>query len=232
MGLYLNRWSQPYLATGRSITATTGLGKVGGLGVYYTPSSSKFTIWSPESSNVILNLSGTDYTVNRDYSYSEQDIYSVTISGDYHLVEYYFKINGIAVRDPYGVLSKPTENVNIVMDLDQTDPDGGWVERPILAEREDAIIYEIHIRDFTLDWTSGVSDDKKGKFLGMVETGTKYHGFSTGIDHLKELGVNTVQILPFYDFTTDQYNWGYDPRNFNVPEEQYASDGADYIDRV
>ena len=216
----------------RSITSNNGLGKSDGLGVYYTTSSSKFSIWSPDSSNVKLMLNGSEYNLSRDYGYTESDIYSVTVQGDQKLKEYYFKINGIQVRDPYAVMAKPSQNVNIVMDLSQTNPDGGWVASPLLNEREDAIIYEMHVRDFTLDSSSGVSPDKRGKFLGMVETGTTCNGLTTGIDHLKELGINTIQIMPFYDFSTGQYNWGYDPRNYNVPEEQYSQNPYDYEYRV
>ncbi|MDA3809391.1 MAG: alpha-amylase family glycosyl hydrolase [Spirochaetaceae bacterium] len=209
-----------------------GLGDVQGLGVYYTSTSSRFSIWSPDSNNVLLVLNGIEYNVLLDSTVPYTDIYSVIIPGDHQLEEYYYKINNIAVRDPYGIMVKPGENINIVMDLNQTDPDDGWVGSPLLNEREDAIIYEVHIRDFTLDSSSGVTDAIKGKFPGMVETGTTYNGYSTGIDHLKELGINTVQILPFYDFGTQQYNWGYDPVNYNVPEEQYSADPYDYSNRI
>jgi type I pullulanase len=121
---------------------------------------------------------------------------------------------------------------NVVIDLSTTEPDGGWAARPAMVEREDAIIYEVHVRDFSIDSTSGVTAAKKGKFMGMVETGTTYSGVKTCIDHLKELGVTHVQILPFYDFATAQYNWGYDPKNFNIPEEQYSMTPADSVNRI
>ncbi len=203
------------------------------LGVDYSPEQTTFAIWSPDTSDVVLNLDGTDYPCQRAVDFDGYTkIYGVTIPGDHKLKEYQFKINGVAVRDPYGTMVKPGTNINIVMDVDSIVPMGGWVARPALTEREDAVIYEVHVRDFTLDSTSGVPDDKKGKFLGMVETGTTYNGVTTGIDHLKELGVTHVQILPFYDFATSMYNWGYDPVNYNVPEEQYSMTPYDYENRV
>ena len=238
------------------------------LGAYYTSSATTFTIWSPDSGNVKVVVDGQEYTCEKNFkvdgSYPDaSNIYGVTVAGDLHLKEYQFKINGKDVRDPYGKMVKyeaedaksgakdtRTENgasitsycgsnVNIVMDMSATDLSGGWAARPALNKREDAIVYEVHINDFTADSTSGVSSGKKGKYLGMVETGTTYSGVKTGIDHLKELGVTHVQILPFYDFgtrynasTNEIYNWGYDPVNYNVPEDRYATDPADYIARV
>lgn len=233
------------------------------LGAYYTPSSTTFTIWSPDSSQVTVTVDGVSYscskgfTVDGDYPDSI-NIYGVTVPGNLHLKEYQFQINGTPVRDPYGVMVKKesgvkktyTENgasitadtgsnTNIVIDLEQTEPTGGWTTLPVLTNREDAIIYEVHVGDFTSDPDSGVSSNKRGKYLGMVETGTKYSTVSTGIDHLKELGITHVQIMPIYDFATkynastgEDYNWGYDPVNYNVPEERYACDPENYTERI
>ena len=203
------------------------------LGAVYSPTETDFRIWSPDSSNVKVVVDGIEYTCQRIPDFDGYTgIYGVTVSGDLHLKEYQFKINGIGVRDPYGVMVVPGTNTNVVIDLAQTEPDGGWAARPTLVNREDAVIYEVHVRDFTIDATSGVSAEKKGKFMGMVESGTSYQGVATGIDHLKELGVTHVQIMPFYDFATGMYNWGYDPVNYNVPEEQYAMDSYDYVGRI
>jgi pullulanase/glycogen debranching enzyme len=98
---------------------------------------------------------------------------------------------------------------------------------------------EVHIGDFTSDSSWGGTAAKAGKFPGMVETGTKYSGVSTGIDHLKELGITHVQLLPFYDYATknntslsDIYNWGYDPVNYNVPEDRFSTCPSDYVERI
>lgn len=243
------------------------------LGAYYTKTATSFSIWSPDSSNVKVVVtpkggSAKEYTctsgfqVDGNYPDSSK-IYGVTVSGDLHLAEYQFKINGTNVRDPYGVmikydgnqqktnqLSSGKENgfnytsyagpsANIVIDLDQTDPEGGWAERPKLDNRNDAIVYEVHVGDFTSDATWGGTAKNAGKFPGMVETGTKYGSVSTGIDHLKELGVTHVQLLPFYDYATknntslsDIYNWGYDPVNYNVPEDRFSTCPSDYVERI
>ena len=243
------------------------------LGAYYTKSATSFSIWSPDSSNVKVVVtpkggSAKEYTctsgfqVDGNYPDSSK-IYGVTVSGDLHLAEYQFKINGTNVRDPYGVmikydgnqqktnqLSSGKENgfnytsyagpsANIVIDLDQTDPEGGWAERPKLDNRNDAIVYEVHVGDFTSDSTWGGTAKNAGKFPGMVETGTKYGTVSTGIDHLKELGITHVQLLPFYDYATkhnttlnDIYNWGYDPVNYNVPEDRFSTCPGDYVERI
>ena len=209
------------------------------LGAEYDAAATTFAIWSPETADVILNLNGVDFPMQKvadQNGYS--DIYGVKVEGDLHKQPYFFKVGGVQVRDPYGKMAIPNEDINIVMDMSRSAPLGGWVSRPTLIEREDSIIYEIHVRDFTIDASSGVSPTKRGKFLGMVESGTTFQNVSTGIDHLKELGVTHVQILPFYDFAscphiidTSCYNWGYDPRNYNVPEERYSI-SQDYDDRV
>ena len=205
------------------------------LGALYTPEFTSFRIWSPDSSNTAVEVDGKEYAMKKLVPFAGyEDIYHVKVDGDLAGAEYQFKINGEVVRDPYGVMAKADEDVNIVMDVENIEPDGGWSLRPALEYREDAVIYEMHVRDFTIDDSSGVSSSKQGKFLGMVEEGTTVPGtdIETGIDHLKELGVTHVQIMPFYDFTTEMYNWGYDPRNYNVPEDQYAQNPDDYQQRV
>lgn len=244
------------------------------LGAYYTKSATSFSIWSPDSSNVKVVVtpkggSAKEYACSANFqvdgNYPDASkIYGVTVSGDLHLAEYQFKINGTNVRDPYGVMVKydgnqqksnvlksnglengfnytayAGESANIVIDLDQTDPEGGWAERPKLDNRNDAIVYEVHVGDFTSDTTWGGTAANAGKFPGMVETGTKYGSVSTGIDHLKELGVTHVQLLPFYDYATkhnttlnDIYNWGYDPVNYNVPEDRFSTCPGDYVERI
>lgn len=243
------------------------------LGAYYTSSATSFSIWSPDSVNVTLTVKpvgGAEQTytcekgfkVDGDYP-DAANIYGVTVPGDLHLAEYQFKIDGVAVRDPYGKMIKydgnqqksnkiadGTENgfaytsyagpsVNIVVDMDKTEPAGGWAARPTLENRCDAIVYEVHVGDFSSDSSWGGSSINAGKFPGMVESGTSYSGVTTGLDHLKELGVTHVQLLPMYDFATkyntslnDIYNWGYDPVNYNVPEDRYSTCPDDYVERI
>lgn len=200
-----------------------------GLGAIYSLGSTSFSLWSPDSSDVKLWLDGKIYAMRKiPNGGGLSDVYGVTVPGDHHLQRYNFRIAGRTARDPYGVMVEPATDFNIVVDLAKTEPEGGWVPRPALKEREDSILYEVHVRDFTIDDSSGVEAGKRGKFLGMVQAGSRYQGLTTGIDHLKELGVTHVQILPMFDYracTNNQancYSWGYDPLNFNVPEENYS----------
>jgi pullulanase len=213
------------------------------LGAMYTPQATTFSIWSPDSDDVKLFLEGQAQTIamaripdTDQYS----DVYRVTVPGDHHLKRYNFLIRSKTVRDPYGVMVEPATNNNIVVDLSKTEPEGGWAPLPILAQREDAVIYELNVHDYTADPSSGVSPEKRGKFLGLVEHGSRVDGRRTGIDHLIDLGVTHVQIMPMFDYSSCPpsapsgcYNWGYDPANYNVPEERYSQfSRTDYLNRV
>ncbi len=231
------------------------------LGAQYTTGYTTFTLWSPDSTNVTVTVDGVTYTMDKVADFNGYTgVYGCTISGNLENMEYQLKVNGKNVRDPYGKMVKydpaladgqgtsyventatctanTGSSVNIVMNMDKTKI--LWSARPELKEREDSIIYEISIRDFTISGNSGVTATKKGKYLGMVETGTTNGSAKTGIDHLKELGVTHVQIMPFYDFATKKngktgeiYNWGYDPVNYNVPEERFSQTPADYEARI
>ena len=203
------------------------------LGAEYTSSGTTFRIWSPNSSSVSVTVDGTKYDMSKADISCLTDVYEVFVDGDLAGKTYQFSIGGKDVRDPYGkMVANGSDTANIVMDMSQTEPDEAWVDAPELKNREDSVIYEVHVRDFTIDETSGVVDGKRGRYLGMVQTGTTYNGVTTGIDHLKELGVTHVQLQPIYDYATcsnvdsqsnDCYNWGYDPWNYNVPEDRYSS---------
>ena len=107
----------------------------------------------------------------------------------------------------------------------------------------DAIIYELHVRDLTTHSSWNGSEENRGKYLGLIETGTTYQGVTTGFDHIKELGITHVQLLPFFDYgvvdeskldiaTYNAFNWGYMPLNFNVLEGTYSSDPYDGLKRI
>lgn len=214
------------------------------LGAIYTSSSTTFRIWSPNSSDVKLDVGGESYTLTKANDMCYSDTYEVVVNGDLAGQKYQFTIGGKKVRDPYGrMVALGDDTANIVMDLATTNLADGWADTPALKNREDSIVYEVHVRDFTIDETSGVDADKRGRYLGMVQTGTTYQGVKTGIDHLKELGVTHVQLQPIYDFKTcanidsqddSCYNWGYDPWNYNVPEERYSTafNSEDYATRI
>jgi pullulanase len=217
------------------------------LGAVYAEAKTGFSIWSPDSGNVALSLEGIRYPMARvadANGYSA--VYAVEVTGDQHLKRYHFEIDGRAVRDPYGVMVSPETDDNIVIDPRRTALAGGWSARPALLAREDAVIYETHVRDFTIDASSGVAADKRGKYLGLVQSGTTVNAVAgapkTGIDHLVDLGVTHVQLMPLQDFGScspsavrsnpDCYNWGYDPVNYSVPEERYSAAPNDPVARI
>ncbi|MEU4089820.1 alpha-amylase family glycosyl hydrolase [Streptomyces aureus] len=193
------------------------------LGALYSPAATTFRIWSPDTSNVKVTIAGSTYSLSPVTLSGYSNVYQVVVGGDLKDEGYQFSVGGNLVRDPYAQMVKPGTTQGIVVDSAAAAPTGGtWAPRPSRANREDAVIYELSVRDFTIDPSSGVATTKRGKFLGLVQGGTTHSGVKTGIDHLKELGVNTVQLMPSFDFGTTVPNWGYDPVNYNVPEEQYS----------
>ncbi|CDB10372.1 pullulanase type I [Bacteroides sp. CAG:633] len=207
----------------------------------YAPEATRFTLWAPTADEVRLMLyeageGGHAYeTVSMERA--EEGTWKTKVEKDLKGKFYTFnvKIDGKWQGDTPGINAKAV-GVNgkraAIIDLRETDPEG-WAEdkRPPLASPADIIIYEVHHRDFSVHPSSGI--EHKGKFLAMTETGTKNPGgMATGIDHLKELGVTHVHILPSYDYASvdetrldeNKYNWGYDPLNYNVPEGSYSTD--------
>ncbi len=221
------------------------------LGATYSEQSTTFAIWSPDRNSVELWLDGQ--TIPMGYigdAIKQPGVWAVTVPGNYYLKRYQFILDDVPVRDPYAVMVEPGTDFCIVMDPLRIQPEGGWAQTPPLVNREDAVIYEMSVRDFTFSPTSGVTPELRGKFLGLVEPNTYlYKGqegadaaIKTGIDHLKELGVTHVQLMPVFDYATcslkdrkngpNCYNWGYDPENFNVVEERYSTRPNDYEHRV
>lgn len=207
----------------------------------YSPIETKFTLWAPtaEEVRVLLYDSGNEGPAYQTLSLEmgEDGIWNTSIKEDLKGKFYTFnvKVNGKWLGDTPGIMAKAV-GVNgkraAVIDLRSTDPEG-WANdvRPLLKDYADIIVYEMHHRDFSLDSVSGIRN--KGKFLALTELGTTTsQGEKTGIDHLKELGVTHVHILPSYDYASvdeskpdkAQYNWGYDPQNYNVPDGSYSTD--------
>ena len=234
----------------------------GELGAIYSDTETTFKIWAPISDNITLNLytkghksTETDYQGNPgvDTAYEthaltlgQKGVWSVTVPGDLNGVYYTFSIdNGgliTEIVDPYAFTAGINGKRGMVIDFDLYDPTN-WDSdtRPDTMDAyTDAIIYELHVRDLTSHSTWTGTEDYRGKFLGLVEEGTTYQGITTGFDHIKELGVTHVQLVPVFDHgIIDErrlndptyfgikdgiFNWGYMPENFNVVEGSYSTD--------
>jgi pullulanase len=206
-----------------SVHASGPASPTGTLGAIYSAASTTFRIWSPDSSNVSVTIGGVSYPMGPTTLTGYTDVYQTVVAGNLKDQSYQFYVANNAVRDPYALMVNPGTTQGVVVDMASILPSAGsWAPTPALTNREDSVIYELDVRDFTIDASSGVDPAKRGKYLGLVQTGTSYDGVKTGIDHLKDMGVTTVQILPTFDFSDTEPNWGYDPLNFNVPEEQYS----------
>ncbi|UUS34997.1 alpha-amylase family glycosyl hydrolase [Streptomyces changanensis] len=179
-------------------------------------------MWSPDSSQVSVTVGGQSHPLQPADVSGYTGVYQAVVPGNWKNQPYQFRVGNNTVRDPYARMVKPGTTEGIVMDTESITPVGGWAPRPVITKREDAVIYEMNVRSFTIDPSSGVDAAKRGKFAGLTQTGTTHNGVKTGIDHLKELGVTHVQLLPSFDFNSTVPNWGYDPLNYNVPEEQFS----------
>lgn len=207
----------------------------------YAPDGTRFSLWAPTADEVRLMLynegeGGHAYrTVAMEAG--EEGVWHTIVSEDLLGKFYTFnvKIDDRWLGDTPGIFAKAV-GVNgqraAVIDLRTTDPEG-WADdrRPPLRSAADVVIYEMHHRDFSVSPASGI--EHKGKFLALTEEGTRSpEGLATGIDHLRELGVTHVHLLPSYDYASvdetrlddNQYNWGYDPQNYNVPDGSYSTD--------
>ena len=214
-----------------------------------TPRQANFRLWSPKAEAVRLMIYPTDRNSKAietvDMKASENGTWTASLAGNYYGKFYTFSIkhNGRWLDETPGVWAKAVGTNGhraAIIDFDTTDPAGWSDDRgPVVDNITDVVLYEMHHRDFSVDPSSGIVN--KGKFLALTEAGTHNQtGESTGIDHLKELGVTHVHILPSYDYNSvdeanlpsNQYNWGYDPYNYNVPEGSYSTNPADPVVRV
>ncbi|MBI9015268.1 MAG: type I pullulanase [Clostridiales bacterium] len=208
------------------------------LGVTYTKEASEFRIWSPVASRVLLDVEGDIYTLKRQ----EKGVHYVKVEGDLAGKSYEYLLNishnWHHAIDPYALSSTPNHKKSVVLDTDIIDINLNKEMLPVLNQKTDSIIYELHVRDFSSKASSGIKE--QGKFLGLIEEGTTSdRGDVTGLDYLLNLGFTHLQLLPIYDFgsvdelnPSSHYNWGYDPMQFNVPEGSYASDVNDPYSRV
>ena len=213
------------------------------LGATWTAEKTTFRVWAPTADAVRVNLyeSGTEGTEDLiEQLTMTPDVNGTWVAekeGDLNGTYYTYEVDVIGETreacDPYARATGVNGKRAMVIDLDSTDPEG-WendVDPHYDNEITDAVIYELHIRDLSVDESSGIQN--KGKYLGVIETGTtNAAGVPTGLDHIKSLGVTHLHLLPSYDYGSvdeskldiPQFNWGYDPVNYNVPEGSYSTD--------
>jgi pullulanase len=215
----------------------------------YSKAATVFKIWSPTAEKVKLNLykkgNGGDAFEIHELKPDANGLWTKELSGDWNgtYYTYQIKVDGKWLDETPGTYAQAV-GVNgkraMVLDMNSTDPEG-WNndQGPKISTPNEAIIYELHIRDLTIHPESGSSFP--GKYLGLVESGTKGpKNVSTAIDHLKELGITHVHLLPTYDhYSIDetnldkpQFNWGYDPQNYNVPEGSFSTNPFDAEVRI
>jgi len=219
------------------------------LGASYSKKATTFKVWSPNAASVRVNIfeHGSDNEgdagsiMSRAMSLDKTTgVWSVTINGDLLNKYYTYSVtHGKTTKETADVYAKAC-GVNgqrsMVVDLSTTNPDGWENDKHVLVQNQtDASVWEISVADFSSSESSGVSEANRGKYLAFTEEGTTVNGVqgasSTCVDYLKKLGVKYVQIMPFYDFGSvdesknimDQYNWGYDPVNYNCPEGSYST---------
>ena len=241
---YLEAEAQAYLKTQADKSKTD-------LGANYTPEKTTWKVWSPSASRVQLKLysTGSDMesgarTIGKyDMTFDKATgVWSYAITGDQKNVYYTYIITSSAgTKETYDIYAKAA-GVNgdrsMVVDLDSTDPDG-WDkdEHVFLDQQTEAGIWEVHIADLTSSDTSGVDKNYRGKYLGFAEGGLTINGKDgakrVGIDYLVEQGINAVHIQCPFDFASgdetnpESYNWGYDPKNYNLPEGMYSTNPYD-----
>jgi len=212
------------------------------LGVWYTKVKTTLRIWAPTAQQVELRIYGQSTggeAIRIDQFFKDKEgTWTIALAGDFKGYYYTIRVNdGDWLNETPGIDARAigTNGLRgLIFDPEATNPEG-WLadQRVELINPVDAIIYELHVRDFSISATSGMKN--KGKFLAFTEHGTlSPKGLTTGIDHLKELGITHVHLLPVNDFTSvdenapdASYNWGYDPQNFNAPEGSYSTNPKD-----
>lgn len=215
----------------------------------YTPSVTSFHLWSPNADEVRLMLyeeaEGGHAFQTHHMKLGDDGTWHVDVNEDLKGKFYAFnvKMQDEWLGDTPGLFAKAV-GINghrgAIIDMVQTNPTGWENDRkPALRSVADVVVYEMHHRDFSIDASSGI--EHKGQFLALTEQGTQSpEGLATGIDHLKELGVTHVHLLPSYDYASidehtfkdSHYNWGYDPQNYNVPDGSYATDPTQPVTRI
>ena len=217
----------------------------GPLGAAYSPSGTHLRLWAPTAQSVRVDLyrkgDGGACIGSLPLSPWGQGVWGVYLPGDQHGKYYNFNVTtewgSVTTADPYARAAGVNGARSMIVDLARTDPPG-WEQdkRPVIPASKRSV-WEVSVRDFSQDPASGVRNAWRGKFLAFTQQGTTLNGdgvHPTCLNYLKRLGVRYVQLMPIFDFgsvdesrpLTRQYNWGYDPANYNVPEGSYSTDPA------
>ena len=210
----------------------------------YSADKTTFEVWAPTAESAVVRLYDGDTMVEELKMKSKKDgLWSATAKGDKKGLFYAFQVtvDGKPLKETAGIFARAL-NVNgdrgAIIDLNETNPEGWAEDKTPVVPTSEIVIYEMHYRDMTAHDSAGSS--YPGKYLGMAEHGTRSkEGLTTGIDHLVEMGITHLHLLPTADFgsideskPTDQYNWGYEPKNYSAPEGTYSTNPADPKARI
>ncbi len=214
------------------------------LGATYSNEKTSFKVWAPLASKVVLFIRKnredkfTTFVMKRSYN----GVYSVVLDGDYDGFSYRYRVTNSGLSflttDPYGKGSTANGRDSVVINPSKTKINLNEDKLSILKNNCEAVIYELDVRDFTVDSSTDI--ENKGKYLGLTEENRKTTGkHPAGLDYLKFINVSHVQVLPIYDFKTidelnpnESYNWGYDPQQYFVPEGSYSTNPDDPYSRI
>ncbi len=222
----------------------------GELGATYTKEATIFRVWSPVSTAIVLNIydkgNGGQLLQSVEMSRGDKGVFSAKLEGDWEGKYYTYTVtnashpNGTEIVDPYAKSAGLNGVRGMIVDFSKTDPEGWENVSPIDYDRKELAVWETHVADVTSSQTWEGNEDWRKKFLGMIQEGTTYTidgvTVTTGFDHIKELGVNAVQLIPIFDQANDEknvtFNWGYNPLNYNVLEGAYSTDPEDGYVRI
>ena len=223
----------------------------GELGAIYSTASTTFKVWSPVSTKITLNLytkgNGVETPETHEMTKGDKGVWQVAVSGDLSGRYYTYTVynasypTGMEIVDPYAKSAGLNGVRGMVVDFSKTNPDGWNSVTPHAYDANELVVWETHVADVTSSTTWGGKAEWSKKFLGMIQEGTTYTEgtttVKTGFDHIKELGVNAVQLVPIFDQAGNDeankaFNWGYNPLNYNVLEGGYATDATDGYVRI
>lgn len=238
----------------------------GWLGFRYTEKVTEFRLWAPTAERVELILyHSTDDKASVEHVYpmvrgnehnpdnhrkNSHGVWFETLQGNFNYQAYSYRVyyrrrTFQETRDPYSIATTASGRRSVIIAREHLVPEGFSIKHGKeatwrLDNPNNAVIYEMHVRDFSKSETSGVHPENRGKFLGLIEEGTTNScGDKTGFDYVKELGITHIQLQPIFDHhqTFDAsgdfaYNWGYDPENFNVPEASFSSQPTEPATRI